>query len=82
MKPGLPSVEKGEGSWKPWSHEAVPGTVESHGTAQTPSEGKELLTRADLDEELDGGNKITGENSAPEDQIISVCINLSKCNWR
>ena len=64
MKPGLPSVEKGEGIWKPWAQEAVTGTVESHGAAQTPSEGKVLLTRADLDEELDGGNKITGENSA------------------
>ena len=36
---------------------AVTGTVESHGSAQTPLEGKELPTRADLDEELDGGDK-------------------------
>ena len=73
MKPGLPSVEKGEGSWKPWSHEAVPGTVESHGTAQTPSEGKELLTRADLDEELVGENKDTGK-TLPLKIKSSVCI--------
>ena len=55
--------------------EAVTGTVESHGAAQTPVEGKELPTRADLDEELDGGDKNTGVISASEDQIISVCIN-------
>ena len=55
--------------------EAVTGTVESHGSAQTPAEGKELPTRADLDEELDGGDKNTGVISASEDQIISVCIN-------
>ena len=50
--------------------EAVIGTVESHGSAQTPVEGKELPTRADLDEELDGGDKNTGVISASEDQII------------
>ena len=49
---------------------AVTGTVESHGSAQTPVEGKELPTRADLDEELDGGDKNTGVISASEDQII------------
>ena len=49
---------------------AVTGTVESHGAAQTPVEGKELPTRADLDEELDGGDKNTGVISASEDQII------------
>ena len=58
--------------------EAVIGTVESHGSAQTPLEGKGLPTRADLDEEFDGGNKVTGEISAPEDQIISVCINFKQ----
>ena len=71
----MSSVEKGEGIWKPWAQEAVTGTVESHSAAQTPSEGKVLLTRADLDEELDGGDKNTGVISASEDQIISVCIN-------
>ena len=73
MKPGLPSVEKGEEIWRPWTHEAVPGTVESHGTAQTPAEGKELLTRADLDKDLDGENKNTGE-TLPLKIKPSVCI--------
>ena len=58
--------------------EAVTGTVESHGSAQTPVEGKELPTRADLDEELDEGDKNTGVISASEDQIISVCINFKQ----
>ena len=49
---------------------AVTGTVESHGSAQTSLEGKGLPTRADLDEELDGGDKNTGVISASEDQII------------
>ena len=66
-------VEKGERIWRPWTHEAVTGTVESHGTAQTPSEGKELLTRADLDEELVGENKDTGK-TLPLKIKSSVCI--------
>ena len=66
-------VEKGERIWRPWTHEAVTGTVESHGTAQTPAEGKELLTRADLDKDLDGENKNTGE-TLPLKIKPSVCI--------
>ena len=75
MSADLPGqlVEKGERIWRPWTHEAVTGTVESHGTAQTPSEGKEPLTRADLDEELVGENKDTGK-TLPLKIKSSVCI--------
>ena len=62
--------------------EAVIGTVESHGSAQTPVEGKGLPTRADLDEEFDGGNKITGEISAQKIKSSQYVLILSKCNWR
>ena len=62
--------------------EAVIGTVESHGSAQTPVEGKGLPTRADLDEEFDGGNK-SQEKSLPQKiKSSQYVLILSKCNWR